>query len=173
MDVLIINEELLKDYSPITDNTVIKEFVPYIGIVQSIYIEPLLGEELLDELKMQVKTNSLTPLNSALLLKLAPALAHFTVYQGLPFHWATIVNKGITIRESENSKALSTDDLAWLSLRIRNDAETLLDLAVKYLCKCKDNYPLWSPDKDYCHTGCNNASSGGTRYTGGIYFKKR
>lgn len=174
MDVLIISEELLKDYSPITDDTVIKEFVPYIGIVQAIYIEPILGEELLDELKLQVKNNSLTPFNSALILKIAPALSHFTVYQGLPFHWATIVNKGITIRESENSKALTTDDLAWLSRRVRNDAETLLNLTIKYLCKCKDNYPLWNPDKDYCNTGCGcNGSRGNSKFDGGVFFKKR
>lgn len=173
MDVLIISEELLKDYSPITDDTVIKEFLPYIGIVQAIYIEPILGEELLDELKLQVKNNNLTPLNSALILKIAPALSHFTVYQGLPFHWATIVNKGITIRESENSKALTTDDLAWLSRRVRNDAETLLSLTIKYLCKCKNNYPLWSPDKDYCNTGCGcNGLDNGNKFDGGIFFKK-
>lgn len=173
MDVLIISEELLKDYSPITDDTVIKEFVPYISIAQAIYVEPLLGEELLDELKLQVQDDSLTPFNSALIEKIAPALAHFAVYQGLPFHWASIINKGVTIRESENSKGVAVDDIAQLRRWIRNDAETLLTLAIKYLCKCEDNYPLWNPDKDYCNTGCGcNGSGNSSKFEGGIFFRK-
>lgn len=173
MEVLIITEKLLKDYSPITDDTVIKNFVPYATLVQAIYIEPVLGSVLMDELKMQVQNNNLTPLNSALILKLAPALAHFTAYQGLPFQWAKIVGKGVTLQNSENSKALTADDLAWLSRRIRNDAETFLDLAVKYLCRCKESYPLWYPDKEYCNEGCNGGTNSMSAFDGGIYFRKK
>lgn len=173
MEVPIISEELLKAYSPITGDTVITEFVPYIQIIQAIYIEPVLGSELLDELMMQVKDNNLSPENSALILKLAPALAYYTVYQGLPFHWAAIVNKGLTVRESENSKGVAIDDLAQLRRWVRNDAETFLKIAIKYLCKCKDRYPLWNPDKDYCNTGCGcNGLNSSNKFDGGIFFKR-
>lgn len=169
MDQLIITEDLLKAHSPITTNTNISEFVPYVGIAQELYIEPALGTALMNELKAQVKEDNLTVLNQALILKIAPALAHFTTYQALPFHWAGIVNKGVTIKESENSKGVAIDDIAQLRRWIRNDAEALLNLTIKYLCKCKSSYPLWSPDKNYCG-GCGNP--GTTQFEGGIFFKK-
>jgi len=164
METLIISEELLKANSPITPDTVISGFVPYVAIAQSIYIEPVLGIALMDELKTQVKENSLTPLNSALIQKIAPPLAYFTAYQGLPFHWAKIVNKGITIKESENSKGVAMDDIAQLRRWLRTDAEMLLKLLAAYLCKNKASYPLWRPDRDYCRTGAG--------FEAGIFMKQ-
>ena len=168
MDIAIISEELLKASSPITTDTVITEFVPYVAIAQSIYIEPVLGTPLMDELKLQVEENSLTPLNSKLILKAAPPLAYFTAYQALPFHWAKIVNKGITIKESENSKGVALDDISQLRRWLRNDAELLLKLLVKYLHKHKEEYPLWRPEEK---CGVQGGTDDGSFETG-IYLKR-
>ena len=131
MEIVLINEELFKENSPIKDDTIITKFVPYISIAQKMYIERILGKPLSDELKDQVKAASrtgatsdkITPENQALILILAPALSFYAVYQGIPFHWAAIVNKGITVRESENSKAVDIKDIAqlrrWLKRRCR------------------------------------------------------
>ena len=168
MEIAIISEELLKANSPITNDTVITEFVPYVSIAQSIYIEPVLGAPLMDELKLQIEENSLTPLNSKLILKIAPSLAYFTSYQALPFHWAKIVNKGITIKESENSKGVALNDISQLRRWLRNDAELLLKLLVRYLHKHKDEYPLWRPDKK---CGSISGADDGSFETG-IYLKR-
>lgn len=166
METPIISEELLKMNSPITPDTVISGFIPYITIAQSIYIEPVLGIALMDELKTQVKDNSLTPLNSALIRRVAPPLAYFTAYQALPFHWAKIVNKGITIKESENSKGVDIDDIAQLRRWLRTDAGMLLKLLIAYLCKNKADYSLWRPDKNYCRGGAQG-------FEAGIFMKGR
>ena len=162
MNIAIISEELLKANSPITTDTVITEFVPYVAIAQSIYVEPVLGTPLMDELKQQIESNSLTPVNSRLVEKVAPPLAYFTAYQALPFHWAKIVNKGITIKESENSKGVALDDVSQLRRWLRNDAELLVKLLVKYLHKHKEEYPLWRPEEK-----CNDGGS----FETGIYLK--
>jgi len=141
----LINEKLFKQHSPVTSNTDITEFIPYIGIAQELHIKEALGQPLSEELSRQIDTNSLTPGNSELILKIAPALSFFAVYQALPFHWATIVNKGITIRESENSKGIDIKDLAQLRLWIKNDAEILKKHLISFLEKNRDNYPLWIP----------------------------
>lgn len=145
MQLPLITEKLFKQHSPVTSNTNITEFVPYISIAQDLHIAPLLGEELMTELQEQVCTNTLTTENSDLILKLAPALSFYAVYQALPFHWATIVNKGITIRESENSKGIDIKDLAQLRLWIKNDADVLKSQLVDFLNKCRAAYPLWHP----------------------------
>ena len=55
MGVVLINEELFKENSPVKDDTIITKFVPYISIAQKIYIERILGKPLADELKEQIK----------------------------------------------------------------------------------------------------------------------
>lgn len=166
--ITLINEELFKLHSPITGNTDLTEFVPYLSIAQELYIAPILGESLMSELKEQITQNSLTEINGDLIVKIAPALSFFAVYQGLPFHWATIVNKGITIRESENSKGIDIKDVAQLRRWIRDDAEIFVSLLSAFLCSCKNSYPLWKPDRDYC-SSCDRQS---THFDSGFYFPK-
>lgn len=165
----LINDELFKQYSPITENTDLTEFIPYLSIVQELYITPILGERLIAELIEQISNNLLTEKNSNLILKIAPAISFLAVYQGLPFHWASIVNKGITIRESENSKATDIKDLAQLRQWIRNDADIFIKLLIDFLCLKENEYPLWKPDKDYC-SSCTVKEN---IFDSGFYFPKK
>lgn len=183
MEVVLINEELFKENSPIKEDTIITKFVPYINIAQKMYIERILGKPLTDELKDQIKTASrqdatgeeISPENQALILKIAPALSFYAVYQGLPFHWASIANKGITLRNSENSDAVSVKDIAQLRRWIKDDAEELGRDLIEYLCECKESYPLWKPGKG---CGCDPSWNGGegskvSPLDAGIFIPKR
>lgn len=161
----LITESLFKQHSPVTSNTDITEFVPYIAIAQELHIEPVLGEPLMSELKEQIEANELSPENSDLILRIAPALSFYAVYQALPFHWATIVNKGITVRESENSKGVDINDLAQLRQWIKNDADLLKSQLVDFLYRCRGSYPLWRPSD-----ACPNKRE--DKFDSGFYFKK-
>lgn len=183
MEVVLINENLFKENGPIKEDTIITKFVPYINIAQKMYIERILGKPLTDELKAQVKAathpgasgNEITPANQALILKIAPALSFYAVYQGLPFHWASIVNKGLTKRNSENSDAVDVKDLAQLRRWVKDDAEELGNDLIEYLCSCKNNYPLWKPGRG---CGCgpewnNGEGSVVSPLDTGIFIPKR
>ena len=181
MEVMLISEELFKENSPVTYDTVITDFVPYIGIAQKLYFNKLLGSALVEELQTQIAaaqvepappTNPISVANRALLVQLAPALSFYAVYQGLPFHWASIVNKGLTLRESENSKAVALNDVAQLRRWIKDDAELLLKQLVDYLCDCQATYPLWSPG-NYCTTNCNGKTNSAIPLDAGIFIPKR
>jgi hypothetical protein len=167
----LISESLFKQYSPVTSNTNITEFVPYIGIAQELHIEPVLGEPLMSELKKQIADNSLTSENSSLILRIAPALSFYAVYQALPFHWAAIVNKGITIRDSENSKGIDIKDLAQLRQWIKNDADILKGQLVDFLCRCTASYPLWRPESGCCNKVINEGNAK-NEFDSGFYFKR-
>ena len=155
----LITETLFKQHSPVTSNTGIDEFVPYICIAQELHIDEVLGQPLMHELKEQVRQNALTPENSDLIVRIAPALAFYAVYQALPFHWAAIVNKGITIRESENSKGIDIKDLAQLRHWIKDDADVLRNQLIDFLCRCRDHYPLWCPKHPCCNDVLNEGST--------------
>ncbi|WP_308600295.1 hypothetical protein [uncultured Dysgonomonas sp.] len=51
IQIPLITESLFKQHSPVTANTDITEFVPYICIAQELHIEPVLGEALMTEWK--------------------------------------------------------------------------------------------------------------------------
>lgn len=179
MEIALINEELFKQNSPIKDDTAIEKFVPYILIVQAMYIKPLLGLPLYEELQTQIKAASVTPApvpnpispaNQALIIEIAPALSFYAVYQGIPFHWASLVNKGVTILESENSKGVSVNDIAQLRRWLLDDASRLMGLLTAYLGG-SGLYPLYKP-ADGC--GCNgDTAASNAPLNQGIYIPKR
>lgn len=181
MEVVLINEELFKENSPIKDDTIITKFVPYVSIAQKMYIERILGKPLTDELKDQVKAASrqnatsdeITPENQALIQIIAPALSFYAVYQGIPFHWAAIVNKGITVRESENSKAVDINDIAQLRRWLKDDAEEFGRDLINYLCRCRDKYPLWQPGKGCGCGGETGEGSAQSPFDTGVFVPKR
>jgi len=137
-----------------------------------------LVEELQDQIKAaqdnpDADPYPITPENQALLTLIAPPLAFYAVYQGIPFHWAAIINKGITVRESENSKAVDIKDIAQLRRWLRDDAEELLRQLIDYLCECGGSYPLWKPGK-YCGgCGCDGDNGLNVTFDAGIFIPKR
>ncbi|WP_165022140.1 DUF6712 family protein [Dysgonomonas sp. ZJ279] len=172
MNTPLINETLFKQHSPVTYNTDITEFVPYISIAQELHIEHVLGEPLMNELQAQITGNILTPHNSDLILKIAPALSFYAVYQALPFHWAAIVNKGVTVRESENSKSVDITDIAQLRRWIKDDADVLKNQLIDFLSRNSSDYPLWRPIDSACDTSANSGSAK-KGFDSGFYFGKR
>lgn len=175
----LISEKLFIENSPIKEDTAVSKFVPYIGIAQKMYLDNVLGEALVKELQTQIKAAQveptpdpypITPENQALLKMIAPPLSFYAVYQGLPFHWAAILNKGVTIRESENSKGVDLKDIAQLRRWVRDDAEFLLRQLIEYLCSCAKKYPLWNAGS-YCGGGCGDKNKS-LPFDSGIYIPK-
>lgn len=170
----LISENLLKLHSPITSDVDVTDFIPYLVIAQELYIAPVIGEPLMAELISQIENNNLSDTNSDLILKIAPVLSFYTVYQGLPFHWASIVNKGITVRESENSRGIDMTDLSQLRRWVKDDAERFTQLLIEFLCKCRSSYPLWRPSEGFnCCDDIIGEGSSKKNYDSGFYFPKR
>ncbi|KAA6347894.1 hypothetical protein EZS27_004674 [termite gut metagenome] len=173
--ILLITEELLKLYSPFPENFETEAVIPFVNIAQKLFLEEVLGLPLVAELKVQIKDNDLTEENSTLIVEIAPALSLYSYYEFLPFGWAKILNKSLTVKESENSKAVSISDMSQLRLIIKNDADVFLRKLIDFLCSCKENYPLWKP-KDISICKCSCEDTEGTNIKGfdtGIYFKKK
>ncbi|WP_302605731.1 hypothetical protein [uncultured Alistipes sp.] len=144
-EVALISEELFRENSPVKEDTIITKFTPFIMIAQKLHIARILGGPLTEELQEAIKADDLTPEQSALIRVIAPALSFWAVYQALPFHWAAIVNKGVTLRESENSRALGIDDVAQVRRWLADDAQALTRDLEAYLERCRDAFPSWRP----------------------------
>ena len=158
-ETLIISEELLKLYSPLSKNVDVDKIYPYLHLAQPYFIEPIIGDALLTELQQQIEDNELTPENKALVLKIAPVLAYYATYLAMRSLTYSITEKGLTLEHSENSQTIDRNSLGDYILDIKNQAEMYAEILIKYLCRCALTYPLWRPESD-CHCEQYNLQDG-------------
>ena len=158
-ETLIISEELLKLYSPLSKNVDVDKIYPYLHLAQPYFVEPILGDALLTELQHQIEENELTPENKALILKVAPVLAYYATYLAMRSLTYSITEKGLTLEHSENSQTIDRNSLGDYILDIKNQAEMYAEILIKYLCRCALTYPLWRPEED-CHCEKYNFQDG-------------
>lgn len=144
-ETLIISEELLKLYSPISKNVGVDRVYPFVHLAQPYYILPIIGKPLMEELQQQVEDDSLTEENKALILKVAMPLAMWTSYLAVRGLGYSMTQKGVTKEKSENSDSLNEKEMGEYILSLKNQAEMATELLIAYLCGCRDTYPLWKP----------------------------
>ena len=151
----LITEEYFKTYSPISDNYNIKDIKPYFHVAEKLWIEPIIGTPLYEELLDEVEKNEVTPENATLLLNIYPLLAFAIVYESLPFVGYHLSQVGITKGKSENSEPVSINDVNYISTQLRNQCETMKMLLKKFLDENAEHYPLYYADNTV-ECNCDN-----------------
>lgn len=144
----LITEEYFKTYSPIPDNYNIKEIKPYFHVAEKLWIEPIIGMPLYEELLDEVEKNEVTPENATLLLNIYPLLAFAITYESLPFVGYHLSQVGITKGKSEISESVSINDVNYISTQLRNQCETMKKLLKKFLDENAEHYPLYYADNN-------------------------
>ena len=147
-ETLIISEELLKLYSPLSKNVDVDKVYPFLHLAQQYYLEDILGISLLEELQYQVSNDCLTEENKALLLKCAPVLANYATYLALRSLTYSVTEKSLVKEHSENSESISRNELGDYILSLKETCEMHKEVLIKYLCRCSLTYPLWRPLED-------------------------
>lgn len=151
---MIINEKYMKQYSPIPLNYNMAEVKNYIPVAEKIWVIPLIGSDLFEEIDEQVADNEVSPENATLLTEggLWQYLAFATVYEALPMIWSHISEVGVTKGKSDNSDSLDLKDMTYVSQHLRNQVEVLKDQLKKWLCEHYDSFPT----VDVCACGCSS-----------------
>lgn len=149
---MIINEKYFKEYSPIPLNYNMKELKNYIKVAQEIWVRPLIGNDLFDEIEEQVKNNTVTPENATLLVEggLWQYLSYATCLEGLSFIWAHFSEVGITLAESDSSKSVTLKELTFVEANLRRQTEVLKEQVSKFICEHNDVYT----NADFCQCKC-------------------
>ena len=152
----IINFEYFKAYSPIPQNYNLEEIRPFFSVAEEIWLVPLLGKALYDEILEQVQRNEVTELNSTLLIKVYPYLSFGVCYESLPFIGYHFSEVGITLGSSINSRSVNVDDMNYISTTMRNQIEMMKKILSKFLNDNAELYPLYCPDNVPCDCECNS-----------------
>ena len=173
---VLMRDDYFVEYSPLPKNYNLSEIRPYYKISDDLWIKPILGVPLFENLLEQVNTNSLTPENSTLYLMLLPYLAFAITQEALPFIAYHFSETGITKGFSDNSTSVSINDVNFINTRLRSSLETLKVGFKKWLNDHSDNYPLYKPDICDCSNECDDCDwivqyySGGYKYHNWNYY---
>ena len=155
----LINEKWLKEFSPIPLNYSMKELHNYIKLAETIWVLPLLGYDLYEELLIQVEENNLSEANSTALVEaIYPYLGFAVAYEALPIMWAHISEVGITKGKSDNSDSLDLKDMTYMAQHLRAQVEARKDYCKKWLCEHQDYYPNLDVCGCECDSCCNKNS---------------
>nr|UVX78859.1 MAG: hypothetical protein [Bacteriophage sp.] len=146
---LLINEKYFKENSPIPINFNLDEIIPFFSVSEKMYVLPILGEALYEELLAQVCENNLTRENSELLLEIYPYLSFSICYEALPFISYHFSEVGITKGYSDNSTSVSQKDMSYIENKLKSQMEQLKEKLKEYLNKNADNYPLYRREECY------------------------
>lgn len=150
----VITDKYFVEYCPLPKNYDLSEIRPFYNVGEEIWLIPLIGTALYEELLQQVNDNEVTPENSTLLLKIYPYLSFAICYEALAFISFHFSATGITAGFSENSRSVNINDINFISTTLRNQIELMKKILRKFLNDNADLYPLYRADNTPCDCQC-------------------
>lgn len=145
-----INEEYLKDNTPIDDNVDAKLLETAMREGQDIYIRDLIGSGLYNELCDQINastagTNDAVSADNIVLIKqyIQPCLKYYILYESADTMSFQVLNKGIQTRNSEFSNPADISTISALMAKWKDRGEYYATRLVKFLQENSSTYPLY------------------------------
>lgn len=156
---MIINKTYLKQYSLFPKNYDLTEVMGFLDVTEALFVRPLLGTSLYDEIVEQVKDDDISENNATLLTEggLWQYLGAAFSLQTLPFAYAHVSQVGVTKGKSENSDSVELKDVTYLTSHLRATMEELKRFTFKWLSEHMGSFPTWNPDEEFC--GCKKPMS--------------
>ncbi len=166
--VYFIGEQKLKDNSVINGNVDNKILDPVILECQDLYILPIIGSGIFNELKAQLTPPvTLTALNTTLLNDyIQPCLIKYIEYEAAMYLNVKYTNANLGKKSTDESQPLSIDETHNVMSWIKDKAEYYAEKITKYLKTNYISYPLYlnaGSSIDTVHPAQSN-------YTCGIYL---
>lgn len=170
MGQLILTKTDLTTITVIQKNVEVTHLTPFIEAAQDLHIKKLFGVALYESLLADVTLNTVTDTYQAtdtklnnLLNQTRNGLSYWTAYEATVFLWAKITNKGIMLKNSENSTPAAKGDMWEVKKQFRNLAEFYCNELLTFLRDNRNLYPLWRED-------CEQGNVSNKKYFSGIQF---
>ena len=168
-DVFFISKAYLEEMSVINENTDWKILKPTIIMVQDIYLQKILGTPLYNDLKTKLIadiTLATYPNEKALIDNyISKALVWYIKMEATMEFKFRYMNKGVMVKNSDNSQPADTNDLKYLMDKWRVNAEMYAQLLTDYLIMNTQTFPK------YLEVDDSGMVAKQKNYTSGIYLK--
>lgn len=137
------NDERLKAYVESGfDETLLSQLI---WDVQELYILPILGTALYDELTLQTRTSALTAANQTLLFtKVQPVLVWMVLANGAHVFTYKFRKQGIVKQNSENSTSADLEEIDRMTKKFDTWAQSYAERLTKFLIENDTTYPLYT-----------------------------
>jgi hypothetical protein len=167
MPDIIITENYLKQNSIVQDNTDMKLITPTIVLVQDIYIHPILGTDLYNSIQSQINAGSVSTANQTLLDSyVLPTMIWYLLHECTPVFKYRYMNKGIMVKNSENSAAADLSEIKFLMDKWKNNAEVYAQRTTNFLKANTTTYPLYIANND-----CDDIQPNKNNYTSSLFLE--
>lgn len=168
-DVFFISKAYLEEMSVINENTDWKILKPTIIMVQDIYLQKILGTPLYNDLKTKLIadiTLATYPNEKALIDNyISKALVWYIKMEATMEFKFRYMNKGVMVKNSDNSQPADTNDLKYLMDKWRVNAEMYAQLLTDYLIMNTQTFPK------YLEVDDSGMVAKQKNYTSGIYLQ--
>lgn len=142
---LIMTEDYLKNTTPIGENVDMKIITPVIDWVQDIYIKPLLGNDLYQEILTQsTPPTSLTPANETLLNDyILKAMKFYVLAECVMTFKFKFTQSGVMVQSSQNGTAIDKAESAVLIDDYRSKGEVYGENLINFIYDNQGDYPAY------------------------------
>lgn len=132
-----LNEQRLKELTPVAENVDPKILSPAIIRVHDMYILPLLGTAMYNDMKTQVEADETlagyTAYKTLIQSYLQITIAYYTLYEVIPEIWMRIRNVSVTQKSSGGSTPVQASDMDKMRDQYRNIAEYYAQRTIDYV----------------------------------------
>jgi hypothetical protein len=146
---LIVTERWIKDSGLINDNADPKVITPTIVLVQDVYIHPLLGTDLYEEIQSQIANDTVSVNNQTLLDSyVLPAILWYVHCEASPAMQYRYMNKGVMTKTTDNAQPVDIGVLKFAMDKWKNFAEMYAQRTTKFLKANTTTYPKYISNSD-------------------------
>lgn len=162
--ILITNDEI-KRFSPITGNLDDDKLSVYIEMAQEIHVQNYLGSKLYEAIQVHALANTM-PADYTLLIDnyIQPMLLRWALVEYLPYAPYTIANNGVFKKSTENSETVSQEEIDSLTQKYTHTATHYTKRLIDFLCSNSSDYPEFNTN-----VGADMRPSRNSTY-GGLYL---
>ena len=141
----IVSANYIKKTTVINDNVDDKLIEGAINDVQLLYMRPLLGTRLYDQILSQIGSSSVSANNQTLInTYLAPCMKYYVLAECAHIFNYQFWNKGIMTSSSDNAQPVDFSTVKFVMDEYRNKAEKLARIATDYLRYNSSTYTLYT-----------------------------
>lgn len=165
---LFISTEYIFKFTSIPSDVDVDLLTPFIITAQIKYIKQCLGENLYNKLI----TDEIAGGSTGMYLQLVNnyvqiSLAHWTEFEALPFIWARITNKSLSLKDSDNSTPATKDVMIYIKGLVRETAEQFTADLERFILKNPTSFPEY-----FNNAGPHTVKPNQSIYFSGIYTGK-
>jgi hypothetical protein len=144
-NAIFISEDYLKENTIINGNVDNKYLLSNLKMIEDVYVHPLLGSDLYDELKDQVTSANVTVPNRTLIEDyIQPTMIYYLLSElpyDMVYKWE---NKSIVKKNSDFSQPVELNEIEKIAQQKRKIADFYAERMTRFLCANDTVYPLYA-----------------------------